>query len=1664
MRIIKDHNMNSIAREDKMVRSILINILCICFVLMMPLMAEAATTPGPTISILTPATGTTASKPTVMVLIQVWDSDGTATITKYQLDSTIYTDVSPVVLDSNRSCGTNCSIYKYLWDLSSYTDNTSHRIRFAASDGSTETASRLITVTVKAAKTGNGMLLARDSSSQLCLDCHNILGHSSMTSHGSQTTPSVFGNWETICLDCHTPHNTRNIDLVKDNIFWSFYSATIGTRAVKLYTKAGDTANSFVNSSLTGTNVNGVCQVCHRKTRNPSTLVSRWITTGNPEGDHYQGTSERCSSCHLHTEGFRGRDCGQCHKTPPDTGNHPVHGASANYIYGSLVIDSTTTQYGFDCGICHSGTHQNTPSNPHTVEVKFAGVASQDLKSGTPLYTPSTNSIYTGFGGYTFNYSDGTCSNTYCHGNYPGSGKNISIKHNTGSTGSCGTSANTCHNASNSDSAYPITGSHQRHVTSSAILSGETENWHTYNRGYSCTLCHGDLSGVGTPSSSGAYSSYTIYDKSKHVNGVVDWQFTTADPRVLDAFYSKASGTYAPSDGVTRAYGYCTVYCHSNVQGNLGYGTPSSYSKMTWSTDRNRCSGCHVPVTSQGTGTNQHGRDMSTGSHTRHYAQLDRANCNNPTPCLICHQWNSTASVNDLNDPTCDSNCNQCHDAKISATNELTKHVNGIINIAFDTFYGDVGVYNGTGTPGDGYGNCSNTYCHSNGTSVSTGTIMANDTLSWGIPDSVYRQCYDCHSNTKYLNTDYRKASPMYASGSPKANAHQLHLREGGSTVVDPSCANCHYDTTTDNISIASKLKHMNKEYNVSVGSTYPAWAGTYAGTTETVSIGSFTFTPNPGPSTCTNVSCHADGLGTKTAMWSEGYYCTECHKVDMNNTAGYHHVMNSSALTSRVYPLTVPTSTVNDANRKCIMCHVDHIIFNPMLNDSSGGRAFNLRTSILDTPGDLNYYTNKDFDNNLTYGGICTSCHRNALDKNTTNQKNDSTTRTQVVTRAIYTPSSHNYSKISTFKSEGSGNFNANCSKCHNNTNDPKTFQNTTPQLATHDNSLRSLLSPLGITTPTDPIEQEFCFRCHSTASNIIGGTKKSATVNDWYGAVTNMTARSTDTFASFYSTPDGTPATKSKGHMLWNYTGLHKPSSTDETQSYISSNKHVECGDCHNVHAAATPLHTQGVSTGNNVSKLLTSVPAVTANYAVAATSTLWFRETTPYEAVPAANENPLLITFQGSAVQGIREMLPVQGSSVETQTITINQFGNPLYWRATSFISPPVANITNISAGNWVFRIWGYENLPNANAYIHLAVYVWTWADKKGANIVSATTNGTELPPTTSSANAMTVAGSAVTLNPGDRIVVELMLETRNATQPYTATYSWNGAGSTDDSKVTLPTAVSFITYTAASAATKEYEICFKCHSGANTNYSSWGGTYNASPLAWTDVGMEFDPNNKSGHPVVTGLNNYTNSPTPKALATAQLTSPWNVNVGTQTMYCSDCHSTDSTVSSGPHASATRWMLAGTNKAWPYTLASNNGTSSGTYRTLVSRATGNGTVDGLFCLNCHPLSLATNSAHNEGGHLSGGGGTPVGPYACVICHIRVPHGGKISRLIAADNTGTGLPARYYPDGNGGGRLSTVLRKYTKANTPGNYQTSSCYVGCYADHNNSGNGTETW
>ncbi len=262
---------------------------------------------------------------------------------------------------------------------------------------------------------------------------------------------------------------------------------------------------------------------------------------------------------------------------------------------------------------------------------------------------------------------------------------------------------------------------------------------------------------------------------------------------------------------------------------------------------------------------------------------------------------------------------------------------------------------------------------------------------------------------------------------------------------------------------------------------------------------------------------------------------------------------------------------------------------------------------------------------------------------------------------------------------------------------------------------------------------------------------------------------------------------------------------------------------------------------------------------------------------------------------------------------------------------------------------------------------------------------------------------------------------------------------GVEPTWPAKWTQPT-----TFTTLANSEKEYQICLKCHSywalgptlAQNAGEVATGATDNwidVEGVRATDQAFEFNPNNKSAHPVVMALNDMSGNYAPKGLDTWGTTNvmkyPWNQNLGTQTMYCADCHGTDNEDSGdpkGPHGSSYNFMLKGPNHYWP---TKPDGTL---FRTGDIQSDGN--VPDLFCANCHNL----NYPHKQWA-------MPMQRrnIACVECHVAVPHGSPVSRLIGYEN----FPEPYNYNYNGTKMLK--ITGYKKANPSTSHRRDNIYVG---------------
>lgn len=238
---------------------------------------------------------------------------------------------------------------------------------------------------------------------------------------------------------------------------------------------------------------------------------------------------------------------------------------------------------------------------------------------------------------------------------------------------------------------------------------------------------------------------------------------------------------------------------------------------------------------------------------------------------------------------------------------------------------------------------------------------------------------------------------------------------------------------------------------------------------------------------------------------------------------------------------------------------------------------------------------------------------------------------------------------------------------------------------------------------------------------------------------------------------------------------------------------------------------------------------------------------------------------------------------------------------------------------------------------------------------------------------------------------------------------------------------------------SYVTREYQICLKCHSdygytdsnvyplGTRPDLGGFGGGTPSGTnglTQYTNQAKEFQaPTGHRGEGTATGggggwapafaTNNHRSwhpvlDATGRSLATRGSMSsgfweaPWDgANVGTQTMYCSDCHGSNATGAGdalpdpgrpwGPHGSTNDFILKGT---W------NNETGTG------AQATG-------LCFKCHDYQRYANAGRGDGFNSGFGGDRDenlhglhndrIGRMECTWCHVAVPHGWKNKALLA-------------------------------------------------------------
>lgn len=217
---------------------------------------------------------------------------------------------------------------------------------------------------------GDGRLLRRHSDDPTCggpmMGCHNLLVHSSDISRNN------YGTWGRTfnCLTCHTPHETKNIYLIKPTIS----TPNSGDKTVDFRTLGiGDPYNDpdpvpgthdYSLGDATDNFNDSVCEVCHTQTSH-----FRNVDSQTPSPNHNNDKNCTNSACHPHTLGFPypaegessgGNSCDSCHSdlfTSMNNDTTRYHHYLANTTPTYPVIADPTTLTATDsnkrCLMCH---------------------------------------------------------------------------------------------------------------------------------------------------------------------------------------------------------------------------------------------------------------------------------------------------------------------------------------------------------------------------------------------------------------------------------------------------------------------------------------------------------------------------------------------------------------------------------------------------------------------------------------------------------------------------------------------------------------------------------------------------------------------------------------------------------------------------------------------------------------------------------------------------------------------------------------------------------------------------------------------------------------------------------------------------------------------------------------------------------------------------------------------------------------------------------------------------------------------------------------------------------------------------------------------------------------------------------------------------------------
>ncbi|MHB9002811.1 MAG: hypothetical protein ACYC6C_01935 [Coriobacteriia bacterium] len=1219
------------------------------------------------------------------------------------------------------------------------------------------------------------------------------------------TTKTDISTGHASCATCHA--DARLTDYLQNNYTPTCTSChttlVLGTlydpADPNHYNETTHTANISLDTTLTGgtTITTKACTACHAAALKAEHALTLSASIGNAD------LTVDCIECHTNTT--LGSSTVVANNWPTDKCSD-CHGTLHNSLGTSHNMSASATALGCAGASCHDGSNI---AALHADRV----LSTNATRTSCNVCHVSADTALSAIG----------CDSIGCHAGMTAHDHTLDT---VGSAG-CYSSGAGCHSSTSADYAsadyHPDNG-----CTSGICHSSLNQPDLLFNNPNTCQDCHTNGAYQFAPDTVALTDPYPTghYNETTHTAGATQMSATytyNSKSAACSACHNATLGAeHARTTSTLSATGTTVcVKCHNDSATTSGIVTTSWPNKNTTSacsschadTDVNSAATAHGNVATHASGTNVTG---CTGLGAGCHGTLATPDLTTVHPgCALTRACHSTTVYNP-GIKTCTNTA--CHTA---ATYNTTTYAHGTVD-GTDAAHQVTGASMATTLKvGTGSASATCATCHSSTLKPAHNYAagFATASLSWT------SECLGCHNATSPIDVASLVAANTWTNactGNGCHNTTQAAHVSGGTTV--PAVAGVNTTTPACNKSgchATLELHDLHKNAPGGCGLSDPN-GGCHSATN---------MDKRPTQKTCGDVGgCH-EGIQNDSGhgVSSGGTKCDACHTALLgmvNDTTTYHHVLDDLDPFQAPVSGSYPTST---GSLSCTSCHVDHNMYSALPGGS--GKAYSLRSSAT-----VANPTASDTD-----AAMCLSCHTVGLARNTTGQKANIIPETKVwfLDATWWSLSPHNYDSPGNF--DDGSTFRANCAKCHGSLLGTL----SSGKFATHFSSEQRLLNALGDAVEPNVNEEQMCFRCHSKATDNLAGTKKTTDLLDWYGTQSMSISN-----VSIYATM--TAEINIHGHKPHLYANKHLLSEDDETQAYLSANKHVECADCHNHHVVGNARHEWG--TTNAVSEAIRGVTGQAFNFGALSTTN----------------------------------------------------------WSAES----------------------------NVNAQM-----------------------------------------------------------------------SWK-------------------TY-----STYEYEICFKCHSGANTNLATWGGNKVGAVTTpkWTNIARDLSVGNQSRHPVLAPNDAYADTTTygTSKVAAGQLIDIWAPG---DTMYCSDCHGNqyaplpsdpnNINFTQGPHGSSVAFSLRGPNTDWPIN------SRTGALFTINDVLAG----DRPFCMNCHP-SVGVNKVHaNNTNHKVA---------ACVNCHIMIPHGGGMSRLLG-DGDGA-MPARYAYDNN---KATMWVSSFLKRTDPTTYVKSDCRV----------------